>query len=208
MTYPSSSETRRLRQARIIRICRQIHRAAGISLFALFMLVAGTGLLLGWKKHSGGYLLPESHKGSSKVLAEWLPLSELHARACRYLHEQVAPGLSLELERIDVRHDKGMVKFVFAEGYWGLQLDGATGELLHVERRRSDFIEDVHDGSYLDTLAGTEGEPIKLAYTSLMGGGLLLFTVTGFWLWLGPRRMRRRGRQASAASSSVSASPQ
>jgi hypothetical protein len=34
-----------------------------------------------------------------------------------------------------------MVKFIFAENYWGIQLDGATGKLLHIERRRSDIIE-------------------------------------------------------------------
>ena len=83
-----------------------------------------------------------------------------------------------------------MVKFVFVEGYWGIQIDCATGNLLHIERRRSDFIENIHDGSILDYLTGTSGEQIKLVYTSMMGVALLTFTITGFWLWLGPKRMR------------------
>jgi hypothetical protein len=85
-----------------------------------------------------------------------------------------------------------MVKFVFIEGYWGIQLDLATGDLLHIERRRSDFIENLHDGSILDHLFATDGEWMKLIYTTIMGSGILLFSVTGIWLYLGPRRMRRR----------------
>jgi uncharacterized iron-regulated membrane protein len=186
----------RQRQAHVLRVCRRIHRVAGITLVALFLVVATTGLLLGWKKHSGGWLLPDSRRGTSTDLADWLPLAELEARAGRHLHERVSPTMSRELERIDVRPDKGMVKFVYAEGYWGLQLDGVTGALLHVERRRSDFVEDLHDGSFLDAALDTKGEPIKVVFTTLMGVGLLTFCVTGFWLWLGPRRMRARGRSA------------
>ena len=62
------------------------------------------------------------------------------------------------------------------------------------ERRRSDFIENIHDGSILDHLTGTSGEQIKLVYTSMMGVALLTFTITGFWLWIGPRRMRSMSR--------------
>jgi hypothetical protein len=152
--------------------------------------VAASGLLLGWKKHTRGYILPKSYTGSSTDPGDWLPLTTLHANALAIARDSISAELSHELERIDIRPDKGMVKFVFVDGYWGVQLDCATGELLHIERRRSDFIENIHDGSILDYLLGTTGEQIKLAYTSIMGSALLTFTVTGFWLWLGPRRMR------------------
>ena len=66
-----------------------------------------------------------------------------------------------------------------------------TGELLHIEKRRSDFIEKVHDGSILDYYFKTGKEPFKLVYTTVMGLALLIFTVTGFWLWYGPKRMRK-----------------
>lgn len=105
--------------------------------------------------------------------------------------------MALDLERIDIRKDKGMVKFVFIDHYWGLQLDGATGELLHIERRRSDFIENIHDGSIIDYFLGT-GEWFKVVYTSVMGLALLTFTVTGCWLWYGPKVMRRQARRRSA----------
>jgi len=118
----------------------------------------------------------------------------LQENAFKVVREQISPNLSLELERIDIRPDKGMVKFVFIEGYWGVQLDCTTGELLHIERRRSDFIENIHDGSFLDYLFGTKYEQIKVVYTSVMGTALLTFTVTGFWLWYGPKRFRATSR--------------
>jgi hypothetical protein len=73
-----------------------------------------------------------------------------------------------------------------------VQLDGATGKVLSVGQRRSDFLESVHDGSILDRITGNKTDLIKLFYTSLMGTALMLFSVTGFWLWYGPKRMRRK----------------
>lgn len=156
-----------------------------------FFIVSITGLLLGWKKHSGGVLLPKSYKGTSTDLKDWLPIDSLHTIACRVFRDSISPDLSLDLDRIDIRKDKGMVKFVFIDQFWGIQLDGSTGEVLHIERRRSDFIEKIHDGSILDYYFGTTDGQIKLIYTSIMGLALLTFTITGFWLWYGPKRMRR-----------------
>ncbi len=182
----------RQKQARVLRAFRKIHRTTGAILFLFFFFVAITGLTLGWKKHTGGLILPKSYNGTSTNLKDWLPLDSLHKIACKVLHDSVSKDLSPELERIDVRKDKGMVKFVFIDHYWGIQLDGATGKLLHIERRRSDFIENLHDGSILDYYFETSYEQIKLVYTSIMGTALLTFTVTGFWLWIGPKRMRRK----------------
>jgi uncharacterized iron-regulated membrane protein len=180
----------RKRQAKILRISRKIHRTTGAILFVFFFIVAVSGLLLGWKKHSGGVILPKSYSGVSTNQQDWLPVHVLHEKAIKVVREQISPDLSLELERIDFRPDKGMVKFVFIEGYWGVQLDCTTGELLHIERRRSDFIENLHEGSFLDYVFGTSDEQIKLIYTSIMGIALLTFTITGFWLWYGPKRFR------------------
>lgn len=164
-------------------------------LFVLFFVLACTGLLLGWKKHSGGVILPKSYEGKSTNKTDWLPIHILHEKAIQVMKEHGPPNLSHELDRIDIRPDKGMVKFVFVESYWGVQLDCTTGELLHLERRRSDFIENLHDGSYFDYLLGTNYGQIKLVYTSIMGSALLIFTTTGFWLWYGPKRFRAHRRQ-------------
>lgn len=183
------------KQAQFLSKVRKIHRKMGALLFILFLFVSVTGLLLGWKKHSNGQILPKSYIGTSTDLKDWLPLEVLHQNACKILHDSVSADLRLDLERIDVRKDKGMVKFVFLDHFWGVQIDGATGKLLHIERRRHDFIENIHDGSILDYLFNTKGEYLKLIYTTIMGLALLIFTISGFWLWYGPKHLRASGRK-------------
>jgi uncharacterized iron-regulated membrane protein len=189
-----TATNKRQKQARILRLFRKAHRTTGALLFVFFFIISVTGLLLGWKKHTGNLLLSKSHKGTSDDLSKWLPLDSLHKNATAFLSDSVSPDLSHKLNRIDVRKDKGMVKFVYADHFTGLQLDGVTGQLLHIETRRSDFIEQIHDASFLDDYFGTSNGQIKLAYTTIMGLALLLFTVTGFWLWLGPKRMRKQSK--------------
>ncbi len=184
---------KRIQQAKILRIFRKIHRTTGALLFIFFFFISITGLILGWKKNSYGVILPKTQKGTTAELKDWLPVDSLHTIACTALHDLVSPGLSLELDRIDMRKQKGSVKFLFVDSYYEVQLDGATGKILSVAQRRSDFLENVHDGSILDRYLGTDGY-IKLVYTTVMGISLLLFTITGFWLWYGPKRMRQAGK--------------
>ncbi len=185
-------DNKRQGQVKLLRTFRKVHRTTGALLFVFFFFVSISGVLLGWKKHSGGLLLPKSYSGTSTNLNEWLPIDSLHKNACKILRDSVSSDLSLELERIDIRKDKGMVKFIFAEHFWGVQLDGATGKLLQIEQRRSDYIEKIHDGSILDFYFKTTNGQIKLLYTTITGIALLLFTVTGFWLWYGPKRIKRK----------------
>lgn len=178
-------------QAKILRTFRKIHRATGALLFMFFFFISISGVILGWKSHSNGLILPKSFIGTSSNLKHWLPLDSLRKKANVILHDSISSNLSLELDRIDVRKDSGMLKFVFKNHYWEIQLDGATGNLLNIGKRHSDFFENIHDGSILDSYFATSNEQIKVIYTTVMGLALLLFTVTGFWLWYGPKRMKR-----------------
>ncbi len=182
----------RQQQAKILRVFRKVHRTTGALLFVFFFIVSVTSLLLGWKKNSGGLIMAKSYEGSSTDLKDWLSVDSLHKNASKIFRDSISRTHSLELDRIDIRKDKGMVKFVFIDGFWGVQLDGTTGKLLHIERRRSDFIEKMHDGSILDYYFDTSNGQIKLIYTTVLGTALLIFTITGFWLWYGPKRMRRK----------------
>ncbi len=176
-------------QARWIRAFRWLHRKIAIFLFIFFLLISLTGILLGIKKQTG--LLAPTQTGVSKDLATWLPLDSLYKNAIRYLKDSVSENFSSDLDRIDIRPDKGIVKFTFKDHFKGLQLDGSTGKLLSVEKRRSDFIEKLHDGSILDSFFGTGGDQIKVSYTVIMGLSLLMLVITGFWLWWGPKRLRK-----------------
>ena len=183
------------KQARWIRWFRWLHRKIAIFLFVFFLLISITGLLLGTKKQTG--ILAPTQKGISADLSTWLPVDSLQRIATRILRDSLSPGLSPELDRIDIRPQKGIVKFVFKHHYKGLQLDGTTGSLLLVEERKADFIEDLHDGSLLDNLFGTSDEQIKVGYTLVMGLSLLMLVISGFWLWYGPKRIRRIRSQKS-----------
>jgi hypothetical protein len=155
-----------------------------------FLIIATTGLLLGWKKHSNGYILPKSQKGISTDLKTWLPIDNLHSIAVKVLHDSVSPTLKLDLERIDARPQKGMIKFVFIDHFWGIQLDGTTGKLLQIERRRSDIIENIHDGSIVDYFFETDDEQFKLVYTSIMSISLMVIIISGILLWYFPKYIR------------------
>lgn len=185
----------RQKRASLLHLFRRVHRTLGALLFLFFVFISCSGLLLGWKKHSNGLILPKSYKGTSTNLKDWLPLDSLHTIAITTLHDSLDHTLSTDLERIDVRKNKGMVKFVFIDHYYGIQLDGATGELLQIERRRSDIIENIHDGSILDYFFNTSKEQIKLIYTSIIGLALLTFSITGFWLWYGPKILKYRSKK-------------
>lgn len=192
----------RAQHASILRTFRTVHRTTGSILFVIFFIVSTSGLLLGWKKNSNGLLLPHTRTGTTTDVSRWRPLDELKEIAVNALHQRVNPRLDTDLQRIDARPDNGTVKFVFDDHYWGVQIDGASGDVLQIQRRNHDLIEQIHDGSLADRIIGTEGEIFKLVYTSVTGLSLLLFTVTGFWLWFGPKVMRRASRQGENVQSS------
>src|SRR5688572_19259202 len=183
------------KQARWIRRLRWLHRKIAIFLFVFFFIISVTGVLLGIKKKTG--LLAPTQKGASSDPANWISMDSLKKNAISYLRDSVSPDLSPELDRIDIRPGKGIAKFVFVNHYQGLQLDCTTGKLLLIEKRKSDFIENIHDGSILDRIFGTGDEEVKVSYTVVMGVSLLLLVLSGFWLWYGPKRLRKSRKQHS-----------
>lgn len=184
-------KTNRQRQAKKIRTFRKVHRTTGIFLFVFFFFISISGILLGWKQHSGDLIRPKTYKGSTNDFQKWLPLDELHLIANHILVDSISSQLSVVLDRIDVRKDKGTAKFIYKDHFYEIQLDGSNGHLLNLGKRHSDLIENIHDGSILDNYMGSDNQVIKLIYASTMGTALLLFTVTGFWLWYGPKRMKK-----------------
>lgn len=149
--------------------------------------MAVTGGLLGWKKHSN--LMPGTQKGAQTDLAQWQPMAELAHIATATLYLET--GVLSEIDRMDARPGKGIVKVLFKDHDYEVQVDATTGEALSVGRRHSDWIERLHDGSVVDDWLGIPNGLFKVFYNTLMGTALVLFTVTGFWLWYGPKRMRR-----------------
>jgi hypothetical protein len=181
---------KRQKQARLLRMVRKIHRSCGAALFIFFFFISISGLLLGWKKNSGELIMAKTAMGSSTDLSKWQSMDSLYRKACNFLKDSVNSKLSAEIDRIDVRKEKGIVKFIFKNHFTALQLDAQSAMVLQIEQRRSDYIEKIHDGSIIDFYLGSK-DVFKLFYTTIMGLALLTFTITGFWLWYGPKRMRK-----------------
>jgi uncharacterized iron-regulated membrane protein len=184
-------KNKRQKQAKVLRIVRKIHRTMGVFLFVFFFIIAVTGILLGWKGHTKNLILPQTATGTTSNLSFWLPLDSLHKKAIYTLRQNVSSDVSIELDRIDIRKNMGVAKFLFEESNWEIQIDGATGEVLSFGKRYSDLIEDIHDGTILDSYLKTSNKQIMVIYTSLTGLALLTFTITGFWLWYGPKRIKK-----------------
>lgn len=181
-----------INRSKLLRTLRKIHNFTSLYLLIFLLIIAITGLLLGLKKHSGGYILADTAQGTTSDLKKWLAADTLYTIACQVLHDSVSSDLSTVISRIDMRPSRGTVKFVFENHYWGVQLDGATGIPLKIERRRSDIIENIHTGLILDFYFKTRNEPIKLIYTVTMGLAIISLIITGFWLWFARKRKQKR----------------
>lgn len=164
-----------------IRQFRSIHRLTGISVVLFFLITSTTGILLGWKKNVD-LLQPPTLSGTSLDYKDWTSFDRIAKTAVTAL-DSVA-GKKIEIDRMDVRPEKGLVKVTFKEGYWEAQVDATTGKILSVARRHSDWIEHIHDGSIIS-------DGFKLLYTNYIGIGLLFLSITGFWLWYGPKVIRK-----------------
>jgi uncharacterized iron-regulated membrane protein len=169
-----------------LRQFRSIHKWIGISV-ALFMLVTSiTGVMLGWKKNVE-LLQPATLKGGTLDVTKWVSFEMISQSALRAIDSVTNKENSID--RLDVRFDKGIIKVLFTKGYWEAQVDAATGKTLSVAQRHADWIEHIHDGSIINDF-------FKLIYTNYIGFGLLFLSITGFWLWYGPKRIRK-AKQAS-----------
>jgi len=161
---------------------RTYHRYFGLALGVLVLISSITGLLLGWKKDVD-LLQPPTQKGVSTDLKQWLPLSEMAARAIAGLDSAVSVKNN-PIDRIEARLDKGISKVIFLDDSWEVQLDNTTGQVLSVAKRHSDWIEKVHDGSIISDM-------FKLVTMNVLGLGLLIISLTGFFLWFYPKKIRR-----------------
>jgi hypothetical protein len=171
-----------------LRWLRRIHRWMGIPLIVFFLVIGITSILLAWKKKAE--LLPPTLKTKVEQ-GEWISPAEIVLIAELEMEKR---GESIGVDRIDIRPDKGVAKVTFKTHFTEVQLDGFSGEVLSVETRHSDWIEKVHDGSIVDFYLGGD-EATKLTYSTLTALGLILMSLSGFYLWYYPKVIRRlKGR--------------
>lgn len=141
-------------------ISRKIHLWLALAILIPCVIVIGSGILLQIKKQSD-WIQPPTQKGQAAEPS--IPFEEILAIA------KSVPELAIQswhdIDRLDVRPDKGMLK-IQAINHWEAQIDAASGEVLQVAYRRSNTIEAIHDGSWF-------AKPVKL-WLFLPAGVLLL----------------------------------
>lgn len=147
----------------------------------LILTSAITGILLSLKKDVE-FLQPASRPAKVVPLEDWLHLNDLAERGRTALDDSLQTG-KVNIDRLDVRPEKGLVKIRF-ENDWEVQVEGSSGKILHVGKRNADWIERIHDGSIIS-------HSFKLISMNLLGFGVIFLVLTGFWLWYGPKLVKR-----------------
>ena len=170
------------RYVKSLRQYRKFHRYAGLLLAVLLLISAVTGILLALKKDVG-IIQPPTQKGVSQDLVTWKPVAELSALAVTALYNAHPEQIGNPVDRLDVRPSKGIVKVLFENGNWEVQIDGTSGEVKSIAKRYSDWIESLHDGSIVN-------DAFKLISMHTLGLGLLFLMGSGVWLWYGPQLVR------------------
>lgn len=166
--------------AKTLRSYRKVHKWIGLILALFLILSAITGVLLGWKKNVG-LLQPPTQKGVELNMSAYRPVEEL-AEAALVAVDSL--GLTSEnFDRIEYRPTKGIAKVLFDTGSWEVQVDATNLEVLSVAKRHSDWIEHIHDGSIIS-------DTFKLISMNILGIGLVFLSITGLWLWYGPKKIR------------------
>ena len=133
---------------------------------------------------------PPTQRGTSKSLADWLPVADLGQRASIALVAAHPDQADNVVDRLDIRPSKGIVKVLFENGNWEVQVDGSTGEVKSIAKRHSDWIESLHDGSIIS-------DGFKLLSMNVLGWGVLLLMFSGLWLWYGPKRVRAERKKSN-----------
>jgi hypothetical protein len=156
------SEISRRKQAKTIRFLRKLHRITGLILLVFILNMAITGILIGWGKNSYDYILPDIRKGSSSDLKNWVPLSSSLEKAAKQSLSDFSAELETTISRIDIRPDKGVVKFIFENHYCRIQFDVATKNQLTA------LLEQLYARTFVEHHFSSRYSFFKLFFTSNM----------------------------------------
>lgn len=167
-------------------LSRRLHRWGAVAVGLPLLLVIGSGLLLQVKKQVPWVQPAERRTPVSTPSVDWARMLE----AARAVPEAGVTGWE-DIDRVDVRPSKGILKII-TTNRWELQIALGTGEVLQTAYRRSDLIEQLHDGSFF-------GDPAKLWIFLPSGVVLFALWLTGLYLWVLPYRTRRRRARLQAS---------
>ncbi|HRQ78112.1 MAG TPA: PepSY-associated TM helix domain-containing protein [Gemmatimonadaceae bacterium] len=167
-------------------LSRRLHRWGAVAVGLPFLLVIVSGLLLQVKKQLPWVQPVEQRTDVPVPGLAW----ETILAAARSVPQAAVTDWE-DIDRLDVRPSKGIVK-VITNTRWELQLALADGAVLQTAYRRSDLIEQLHDGSFF-------GDPAKLWI--FLPSGIVVFALwlTGLYLFVLPTLTKRKRERLAAA---------
>lgn len=161
---------------------RKIHKWGAIIIALPFLIVLISGLFLQVKKEFN-WIQPSSQEGISTDLE--ITFDDIIAISSTV--EKAGIKNWADIDRLDVRPDKGMVK-VRGFNNWEIQIDTKTGEVLQVEFRRSGIIEALHDGSWFH-------DSVKLWIFLPSAVIVTVLWITGIYMFFIPYLSKRKNKK-------------
>jgi len=153
---------------------RKVHYWGAFVVFLPVFIIISTGILLQLKKDID-WIQPPTANGEFEN-DPTISFDDILATAIKVKEPNIQSWD--DVDRLDVRLGKGIVK-VRSKNRWELQIDSHSGELLQVAYRRSDLIEQLHDGSWFHD---------KIKLWIFLPTGIILFILwcTGLYMVILP----------------------
>ena len=171
------------------------HKWTGITLSLVLATLATTGFLLLLKKEFAWIQPPTADAAEFEGTvagSDFLTNEELFDIVFAIGHRDFTS--LADIDRVDFRPDSRVFK-VRSSLHSEIQVDAVTGSVLSIAFRRSDIIEQIHDGSFFAKWIHDYAMPI-------VAMALFFLVFSGLWLWLEPiSRRRRRERTRSGRTS-------
>ena len=179
------AETRTILAMRSFKLFWNTHKWTGICLALILGTTAVTGFMLLLKKRVS-WIQPPTLTGAPGGPDDFITLQRLFDIVREQNHPDFrSPG---DIDRIDFRPGDRVFKVQSSHHRAEIQVCAVTGEVMGVAWRRSDLLEDIHDGSFWAMWWHDWIMPVVAL-------ALLVSIGSGVWLWVEPM-LRRRRRQS------------
>ena len=167
---------------RAFRLLWLMHRWIGISIGLALLVTAASGFLL-LKKKDWDWLQPPITVGKPGPAESLKPMRDIYAAV-------FALGLpefrgEEDVARVDFRPAQGVHKVMSRHGHIEVQVCATTLQVGEPRRRASDWLEQVHDGSWFGDVAHSWIAPFAAL-------SLLFLSISGYVMWLWPKWRNRR----------------
>jgi uncharacterized iron-regulated membrane protein len=143
-----------------------------------FVVILVTGIMLQWKKDVPWIQPPDRNAAKGDPTLSLPRILEICGRV-----RQARIKTWDDVARVDFRPKKNLVK-VTAKNNWEIQIDAGNGAVLQSAYRRSDLIEQLHDGSFFH-------DHVKLWVFFPVSLAMLVLWLTGIWLFARPLLRKR-----------------